>query len=51
MNSRKMALQIFWIENFIDVMKMKNNLSIYELLGTNGFPAEKLFYIVLSSYD
>ena len=32
-------------------MKTKNNLSIYELLGTKGLPTEKLFYIALSSYD
>lgn len=29
--------KLFWTEKFIDVMKTKNNLSIYELLGTDGF--------------
>ena len=43
--------KLFWTEKFIDVMKTKNNLSIYELLGTNGFQTEKFFYIALSSYD
>ena len=32
-------------------MKTKNDLSIYELLGTNGFQTENFFYIALSSYD
>ena len=43
--------KLCWTERFIDVMKTKNDLSIYELLGTNGFQTEKFFYIALSSYD
>ena len=38
--------KLFWTEKFIDVMKTKNNLSIYELLGTNGFQTEQ-FSILL----
>ena len=34
-------IRYFWTEKLIDVMKSKNNLSIYELLGNNGFPTEK----------
>ena len=43
--------KLFWTQKIIDVMKSKNNLSIYELLGNNGFPTEKCFYIALSSHD
>ena len=43
--------KLFWTKKVIDVMKTNNNLSIFVLLGTNGFPTEKSFYIALSSYD
>ena len=32
--------KLFLTEKLIDVLKTKNNLSIYELLGKNCFPAE-----------
>ena len=36
---------------FIDVMKNKNNTSIYELLGQNNFPVKGFFYLALSYND
>ena len=38
-------------EKLVDVMKIQNDLSIYELLGNNDFPVEDFFYIGLSSND
>ena len=35
----------------MNVMKTQNNLSIYELLGDQGFPTKKIFYIAISSND
>ena len=35
----------------IDVLKIKNNLSFYELLGKNNFPLKNFPYIVLFSDD
>ena len=32
-------------------MKIQNDLSIYELLGSNDLPVEDFFYIALSSND
>ena len=43
--------KLFLTEKLIDVLKTKNNLSIYELLGKNSFPVENFFYIALSSND
>ena len=41
----------FLTEKLVDVMKIQNDLSIYELLGNNDFPVEDFFYIGLSSND
>ena len=46
-----MVLQAFLTEKLVDVMKIQNDLSIYELLGNNDFPVEDFFYISLSSND
>ena len=46
-----MVLQAFLTEKLVDVMKIQNDLSIYELLGNNDFPVEDFFYIGLSSND
>ena len=43
--------KVFWTEKFIDVMKTKNNLSIYEILANNNFSTTNFFYIALSSHD
>ena len=43
--------KVFWTEKFMNVMKTQNNLSIYELLGDQGFPTKKIFYIAISSND
>ena len=41
----------FLTEKLVDVMKIQNDFSIYELLGNNDFPVEDFFYIGLSSND
>ena len=41
----------FLTEKLIDVLKIQNDLSIYELLGSNDLPVEDFFYIALSSND
>ena len=41
----------FLTEKLIDVLKIQNDLSIYERLGSNDFPFENFFYIALSSND
>ena len=43
--------KIFWTPKFIDVMKVQNNLSIYELLANNNFSTENFFYIALATQD
>ena len=43
--------KVFWTEKFIDVMKIKNNLSIYEILSNNNFSTTIFFYIALSAND
>ena len=43
--------KVFWTEKFMNVMKTQNNLSIYELLGDQGFPTKNFFYIAISSND
>ena len=43
--------KVFWTEKFIDVMKIKNNLSIYEILSNNNFSTTNFFYIALSAND
>ena len=37
--------KLFWTEKIIVVIKSKSNLSIYELLGNNGFPTHKKFIL------
>ena len=43
--------KIFWTPRFIDVMKVQNNLSIYELLANNSFSTANFFYIALGTQD
>ncbi len=43
--------KVFWTEKFIDVMKIKNNLSIYEILSNTNFSTTIFFYIALSAND
>ena len=43
--------KVFLTEKLVDIMKNKNNLSVYELLGKNSFPVDNFFYVALSSND
>ena len=43
--------KVFLTDKIINILKTKNNLSVYELLGKNQFPVENFFYVALSSND